>query len=284
MTEGDYEKAKRDLAERLFQLRLQAGYAAAKDFAAVLGWKPSKVSKIENGKQLPSDADMSQWHHAVDAAPELITQAQAELRDLRLAAANWQRQLRSGHRARQDRDAREEGASSVIRAVDLLAVPGLLQTPACARRILMTQADLHDVPADDVDAAVRARMKRQQVLYDDDKTIEILTTEAALGMGPFTKAEKLEQIDRLVSVVGLQNVRFGVIPRFTELPNLLLHGWWIVDDEVVVELAHAEDRLTDPDIVAFYGRLTDRLWTVAATGEAARTVLLRMASELGAQD
>jgi hypothetical protein len=170
----------------------------------------------------------------------------------------------------------------VIRAVDVMAVPGLLQTPEYARSILLTQADLLGIPAGDVDAAVKARMRRQQVLYAPDKQIEILVAEAALGMAVCTAGEMRAQIDRLGSVIGLPNVRFGVLPLHTQYPHLLPHGFWIVDAEVIIELAHAEVRITDPEQVAIYAKLADRLWSVAAEGGAARTLLLRQAAELAA--
>lgn len=273
---GTFENQRLKFADRLVQLREQTGMAA-KDLAAMLGWHASKVSKIETGKQTPSDDDVRQWLTAVGASDELVEQLRDQLRDLRIAQSAWRRQLRSGHRARQEQDAREERDASVIRAVDLMAVPGLVQTPAHARRVLLTQADLLEVPAGDVEAAVNARMRRQQILYEPGKRIEILTTEAALGMSVCPPVDLRPQIDRLVSVIGLSNVRFGVLPLHVEYPHLLPHGFWIVDNEVTIELVHAELRITDPEQVAIYNKLTDRLWTVAVEGDEARKLLLRLA-------
>jgi len=52
------------------------------------------------------------------------------------------------------------------------------------------------------------------------------------------------------------------------------HGFWIVDDVVFVETVSGEERVTDPDQVAVYERLADRLWSAAVTGDDARAVLL----------
>ena len=276
---GTFEKQRIEYADRLVRLREQTGMAA-KDLAAMLGWQASKVSKIETGKQTPSDDDVRQWLTALGASDELVEEMRDQLRDLRIAQSTWRRQLRAGHRTRQERDAREERDAMVIRAVDVMAVPGLVQTPQYARRVLLTQADLLEVPAGDVDAAVNARMRRQQVLYESSKQIEILVAEAALGMSVCTPAEMRPQIDRLLSAVGLPNVRFGVLPLRVEYPHLLPHGFWIVDDEVTVELVHAELRITDPEQVAIYSKLADRLWDMAVEGDEARTLLLRLAAEL----
>ena len=274
-----FEKQRLEFADRLVQLREQTGMAA-KDLAAMLGWHPSKVSKIETGKQTPSDEDVRAWLTAVGASDELVERMRDQLRDLRIAQSTWRRQLRSGHRARQDRDAREEQDASVIRAVDVMAVPGFVQTPQYARRILLTQADLLEVPAGDVDAAVKARMRRQQVLYEPEKHIEILVAEAALGMAVCPPEEMRPQVDRLQSVIGLPNVRVGVLPLHVEYPHLLPHGFWIVDNEVTVELVHAELRIIDPEQVAIYSKLTDRLWSVALEGNDARALLARVAAAL----
>ena len=276
---GTFENQRLEYADQLVRLREQVGMAA-KDLAVMLGWHASKVSKIETGKQTPTDDDVRQWLAALGASDELVEQMRDQLRDLRIAQSAWRRQLRAGHRARQERDVREERDASVIRAVDVMAVPGLVQTPQYARRILLTQADLLEVPAGDVDTAVNARMRRQQVLYESGKQIELLVAEAALGMAVCPPSEMRPQVDRLLSVIGLPNVRFGVLPLHVEYPHLLPHGFWIVDDEVTVELVHAELRITDPEQVAIYSKLADRLWNVAVEGDEARTLLLRLAAGL----
>ncbi|MBP2323228.1 hypothetical protein JOF56_003613 [Kibdelosporangium banguiense] len=42
-----------------------------------------------------------------------------------------------------------------------------------------------------------------------------------------------------------------------------------------------EHRTNDPDEVALYSKLTDRLWAVAAEGDEARTRLLRVLDAIG---
>ena len=82
------------------------------------------------------------------------------------------------------------------------------------------------------------------------------------------------QLDRLVSATSLPGVRVGLLPAYRPLPNLLPHGFWIVDDVVSLETVTGEDRITDPEQVAVYRRLTDRLWSAAVTDDDARAVLL----------
>lgn len=267
-----FDKRRLEFGDQLCHLRQVAGLAA-KVFAERLGWQPSKVSKLENGKQLPSDDDLTTWLAALDWPPDVVETMRDSLRELRIMQAAWRRQLRAGHRARQEQDAREENEATLIRAVDVMAVPGLLQTADYARAILATQANLLEIPAGDIDDAVRARLRRQQILYEPGRTIEILVAESALGMPVCGPHAMIAQIDRLVSAVGLPSVRLGILPMYVVYPNLLPNGYWVVDDEVFIEHVSGELRIDDADQVAVYNRLTDRLWAVAAEGDQARAIL-----------
>lgn len=267
-----YESRRLEFADRLVGLRTVADLQA-KDVAAALGWDATKVSKIERGRQTPSDADLTAYLNAVGAASDVVERMRHDLRELRITHAAWRHQLRTGQRARQEQDAREESVATVLRAVDVMAVPGLLQIAEYARAVLTTQTELLDVPAGDVDAAVRARLLRQRILYEPGRQIEILVAEAALATAVCSPAVMAAQLDRLVSAIGLPEVRFGVLPQYHRYPNLLPVGYWIVDDEVYVEHVSGELRVDEDDQVAVYNRLTDRLWQVAVEGDAARAII-----------
>lgn len=273
---ASFEARRLEFGDRLRQLREHAGFTGT-ELATGLGWQQSKVSKIERGRQTPSDQDVQDWGSALELPDDAIAELRAELRTLRVEQIGWRRQLRDGHRARQEQSGRTAKSATVMRGVALMAVPGLLQTPDYARAIFASQASLLEVP-DDVDAAVAARAERQQVLYDSTKTIEILIAQAALMHPVCDRMVLAGQIDRLISVVGLPTVRFGMLKAGQQLPHLLPHGYWIMDDRVLVETAAEELRITDPDQVALYNRLTDRLWTVAIEGDEARSLLSRIAT------
>jgi transcriptional regulator with XRE-family HTH domain len=266
-----YETQRLEFGDRLAALR-EGADLQQKDLAAALGWDPSKVSKLERGRQLPTDVDLTRWVQATDADDHL-DQMRDELRRLRIAHGSWRRQVRAGHRARQEQDAREENAASVIRAVDIMAVPGLLQIADYARAVFLTQADLLDTSAADVDEAVRARLRRSQILYEPGRTVEILVAESALSTAVCSPSVMVAQLDRLAAVVGLPGVRFGVLPAYRRLPYLLPSGFWIVDREVFVEHAAGELRIDDEDQVATYDKLADRLWGAALEGDDALALI-----------
>jgi transcriptional regulator with XRE-family HTH domain len=266
-----YETQHLAFGDQLAALRNAAGMQS-KDLAVALGWDASKVSKLERGRQMPSDADVIDWLRAVSAEDQLEPMRE-RLRQLRILRGAWRRQLRTGHKARQEADAREEGAASVIRVVEVMTIPGLLQTPDFARAIFISQAELLGVPSDDVDEAVRARMRRTQILYEPGRTIEILIAESALSTAVCPPVVMVAQLDRLVSAIGIPNVRIGVLPAFRQQTHLLSAGFWIVDDEVFIEHAGTELHIDDPEQVAVYSRLATSLWAEAAEGEDARLII-----------
>ena len=59
-------------------------------------------------------------------------------------------------------------------------VPSLLQTAQYARFPIAEGVVLHGARADEVDAAVSARLQRQQFLYDPSKRFEFLLAEPVL--------------------------------------------------------------------------------------------------------
>jgi transcriptional regulator with XRE-family HTH domain len=275
---GDFESRRLEFADRLRALRERAGRTGV-ELAAALGWQQSKVSKIERGRQTPADSDVVAWLRELDAPQATVEGMRGDLRELRVEQITWRRQLRDGHRARQEQAVLQAHSVVVRRGVSVMAVPGLVQTAAYARAVFQTQTDLLEVPSD-VEAAVAARIERQRVLYDPSKRIEILISQSALShpvCGPDVLAG---QLDRLMSVIGLSTVRLGLLPSGRVLPHLLPHGYWILDDVVLVETVSEELRIVDPEQVALYHRLTDRLWSAAVTDDEARAVLTGIAATL----
>ena len=62
-------EARRVLGQRLRELRKQAGITG-QQLAESLSWPPSKVSKLENGRQTPTDDDIRSWTVTTDSEEE----------------------------------------------------------------------------------------------------------------------------------------------------------------------------------------------------------------------
>lgn len=271
----DPQQRRLALGDELAVLLHGAGMSG-RQFAASVGWQASKVSRILNGKQAVTDADIITWCKATGVSAAESQRLRSVLRSIRVEEMRWARQLDAGHRALQeDMDAAEHSAAR-IRVVDVTLIPGLVQTGEYAAELFRSLATVRQ-STPDTDAAVRARMQRQQVLYDSTKTIELLVAEVAL-LYPVGDATVMRgQIDRLLAVQGLPSVRFGVLPVGVSLPVPLLHGFYILDEHVMVETLHREVPADDPEDVALYGRIADTLWSVAAEGDDARAILLECA-------
>lgn len=273
------DKRRLQFGDRLRTLRKVAGFATGKAIAERLDWPASKVSRLENGQQLATDDDLQAWLKAVAAPPSVATDVRDELLEIRLELDSWRRQLRTGHTPRQERAAELERRAHAITFVEFFVIPGLAQTAEYARAVLTAGAELLGTPRDTEDA-VRARMRRQDVLYDPTKQIEILVAESALRYPICSPTVMAAQLDRLQGLMGIEHIRFGVIPLGTRLATVPMHGYVILDDLVLIEITHTEVATVDLADHALYQRLTAALWTSAAEGDAARRILLQVSRDL----
>ncbi|MGH3631154.1 MAG: helix-turn-helix domain-containing protein [Sciscionella sp.] len=273
----DFEQRRTRFGDHLRQLREDAGLTG-KQLARELGWNAPKVSKLENGNQTASQDDLDAWLVALSPDQETAEQLRAELDAVRAEKVTWKRQVRAGYKARQVKAAQLEADATVIRAVEYGVVPGLLQTPDYARHVLLSAAELHG-GGQDIPEAVRARMQRQQVLYEPGKTIEFLMAETALWHPIAPASVMVGQIHRLIAAIGTPNLRFGILPASQRLPLVVPHGYWIIDQVVLVETLTDETRIVDSDQVSTYNQVTDRLWSSALEGDEARHLLLRVAEQ-----
>ncbi len=274
---GEWLNQPGGLAERLQRLRKAAGLTGDR-LAEIAGWPRSKVPKIENGRQMPTDADIRAWAEASgqpDAIPELLDllgEAQAVHRQ-------WRHKLREGHAALQEEfDAlvREAGH---IRNFEVVSVPGLLQTQDYARYRALEAVRVHGAAGEGVDAAVTARMRRQEVLYDSSKTFEFVVTEAAFRLLPCPRPVMLAQLDRLMTASTLSNVTLGIIPFDAELAVMPMLGFLAADDLTVVETFTSADTLGGQES-AKCRQIFKELMAESVTGDEARRLIAVAAEEL----
>jgi hypothetical protein len=159
--------------------------------------------------------------------------------------------------------------------MEIAVIPGLLQTGPYARSILEQVQAVFGIS--DVDAAIQARMRRQDVLYDSSKRFEFLMTEAALMFLPCPPEVMLGQLDRLMSL-AMANVTIGIIP-FGQLSLTPVNGFLLLDDYLVVETYSGEDE-EHGDESEIHSRIFDLLMNESATGENARRLIASAAERL----
>ncbi|MFI7632594.1 helix-turn-helix domain-containing protein [Nonomuraea sp. NPDC049400] len=273
-----FQQARVDLGSQLRQLR-EAAQLSGKELAQRLRWQPSKVSRLENARQTATEDDVVVWAKAVRASPdttdELIRQAIALLE----RHDDWKQRHRSGLAAIQE-DIRDlESRTKLFRVFEPGIIVGLLQTSEYARHVFRKVKRLYSA-ADQIDAAVRVRMQRQEILYDRTRTFRFVVTEAALRTALAPPEVMRGQLDRLLAVSTLPNVEFGVIPFCSELPSSPINGFWIYNEAMVSVATMTKDLvLREPDDIAFYVRAFDDYAKVAELEEAGRAIILRILHE-----
>lgn len=271
-------EARDALAKRLRELRQRADMSG-RQLAESLSWPPSKVSKLENGRQTPTDEDIRGWAHATNSEDE--TEALlASLYTLEIQHAEWQRQLKTGLKPHQQEIADLDTRTRLFRAFESTFIPGLLQTAEYARARFAQSVTVFKV-RNDISEAVKARVQRQEILYRSDKRFHFVLTEAALRYRLCPQEIMLGQLDRLVSFSQLLNVKLGIIGFETAYVIAPAHGFWLLDDSrVMVETFSAELNLAQPQELALYSGIFDSLAAVASYGRAARTIINRVIEDL----
>jgi transcriptional regulator with XRE-family HTH domain len=276
----DFQHGREALGARLRELRAEAGLDG-KTLASRLGWQRSKVSRLQNGRQTATEDDLDAWARAV-GVPEQAAELKARLRGLESQQRHWRRQLAAGHAPVQDRYVVEYQRTSTVHGYEATVIPGLFQTPEYARHLLVQNAELMQSPRD-TDAAVAARMRRQEVLYQPGKLFRVLLWEAALYASVGPREVMAGQLDRLVGLIGMSTVELGIVPLGAPMPLTPKHGFWIFDGErVVVETINTELQYDAADDLSLYLRAWDHLADAAAYGPKAHRLIARARAAVAA--
>lgn len=271
-------EARAALGKRLRELRQQADLSG-RQLAESLSWPPSKVSKLENGRQTPIDDDIRGWTRATNSESEAEALL-ASLHTLEVQHAEWQRQLKTGLKPHQQEIAELDAKVKLFRAFESTFIPGLLQTAEYARARFAQSITVFKM-RNDINEAVQARVKRQDILYRPDKRFHFVLTEAALRYRLCSPGIMLGQLDRLIAFAALPNVKLGIIGFETAYVVAPAHGFWLLDgDRVMVETFSAELNLAQPQEVTLYSGIFDSLAGIASYGRPARAIITRVIDDL----
>lgn len=263
-------QAKEALGGRLRDLRKDAGLTG-RHFALLAGWHSSKVSKIEYGKQTPSEDDIRIWcHHCgtPDQADELIATA----RNIESMYVEWRRRLRTGTRRRQEKSLALESETRLLRWYEPVLVPGILHTAEYAEAVMRRVIDFYETP-DDLEAGVAARMERQQILYTGNRRFHFILAQQALWTQVGDAEVTVGQLDRLLTVLSLARVRIGIIPAHSAY-RVPTSQFIMFDDRMVhVETISAELAIAQPREIALYARAFQGLSQLAVYEKAAKGLI-----------
>lgn len=234
----------------------------------------ARLSRIETGAAIPTARDMTLLLdlYGVHGEPrrELETLAAAALsvvKDQRLV-------VQRGHTAAmQARWSRIVNDSTSVRAYHPAMVIGALQVPAYAGVVL------------DLDAGAMQERAAQRESLDSRPTQQhvLIQTEGSLRSVVGSVEVMAEQIARLVEVSRLPNVRLGVIPAHRPMAFTCGTAFHLFQGDkfvaAVVGLEVASATLTEPEDIAHFTALFERLAATAVYDDEAREVLGRITDE-----
>lgn len=265
------DQARASLGVRLRDIRRDAGLSGT-GLARLSGWQPSKITKIEHGRQTPSEEDLRVWCercHALAELPDLI----AAVRSIETQFAEWRRIIRGGIKRRQQASAAVYERARLFRIYEPAVIPGLLQTRDYAVAVLSTSISFFRVP-DDTEESADARIERQRVLTHGDRRFHMLLGEQCLHTNVGGAEVMAAQLERLLELLRLPRLRLGVIPFGAPYRVPLNNGFWIMDEALVqFDTYSAELSLIRPDEIALYGRAFERLAALAVYGPEARAII-----------
>ncbi|MEU7924842.1 helix-turn-helix transcriptional regulator [Micromonospora sp. NPDC049801] len=246
-----------------------------------LGWaSTSKLSRIELGQSRPDLADVLDLLD-VYQVPNPVRDALIVIARDAATSRGWWKALGEMSERQRVYAELEAGAADIVEYQPAL-VPGLLQTAAYARSRVAAGVLL--TPEVDVEAEVRARALRQEVLRRaDPPRYTAVLAEAVCDPGDLPVDVWREQLRHLVAVTGLAHVTVRLLPRGLAgggLHPLTPYSWYAFPDPedprtVMLEALTTDVRLATVLDVDRYERMTEALLAAALSPEETVTVLAR---------
>lgn len=267
------------IATKLRKVRSDAGLTG-RALAAKLDWPDYKISKLENGRQMPTVEELTAWAEACEtnkATSELLYHVLEEASSLHLTwrgRANTKNVQLSYLELTQQTDE--------LRAFEIDIIPGHLQIPDYAMAIQRSLAgETGPITPEITDDKAATRLKSSQLLYDNSKSFWFLMAEAALRFRYAPATAMRAQLAHIGAVAGLPNVEIGIIPFDTELGTVLYNGFAIYDGLVKVENRSTEATYQpDTERANTYIEVWPRLWAQALTGDDARRLVQTTADSI----
>lgn len=263
------------LAQELVRVRDLAGVSGRELARRLKNARPDlkasqgTISRIETGQVLPTLPVVRAWLDLCEV-DDLNRERIVDLAEAAHGETRPWKELLQEERHLQGVARQRELAAVRVRNFQPTIVPGLLQTPEYASSLIpladMTGSTEHE-------AAVAERLARQQVLYGEGRRFQFVMTEHVLRWAPGPRGLLTAQLDRIASLAGLDTVDIAVVP--VDAPVLVpWHNFVIWEPAdgppfVTTELVHGEQELHDPDQVALYEKLWDRMWSSSAAGDEA---------------
>lgn len=265
-------QARKDLGARLRQLRRSAGLTG-QAVAAATSQHVTRVSRIENGVQAPTEKNIRDWCHACGADAE-IAELIATARSVESAYLEWARQTRAGMRRLGElHSITAYRRTTTFRIHEPTVLPGIFQTEAYIRRMLAFWYAFLDAPAD-TEATVAMRAQLTAAALTPAKRIAVVLGEQAIRTRRGSPDEHADQLAYLLTLMRLPYVSVGIIPANAQRHAIATIGFWIYDDNAVaLETPTAAIKVARPKEIALYVKMFDQLQAEAIYGHDARRLI-----------
>lgn len=249
------------------------------------GWRQPKISRIENGSQLPTKSETIAWAAAVGADPAPLLALRAK------AAAEWDAFKdritgAGGPAAFQDElRALESSCTTLLGEYQPALVPGLLQTAAFMREMADGEEFLAEngISSETLGPLIAAKIRRQAILHEGGRQVVHVLGEAVLHtrVGKVTVETMAGQLMHLAETATMPGHELSIIPFAIASPIAPASGFVLYDqDLVVVETLSGRLQITDPEMIIRYGRWLQLLRQSAIKGDDAAGMCRRAAREL----
>jgi transcriptional regulator with XRE-family HTH domain len=261
---------RQDLGTRLRILRMRA-QLTGRELAELLGWDPSKVSRVEHAKTIPTPAEARAWAHHVgadDQADDLAAQAES----VDAAYTAWRSVQQTGLRQLQEASTDLFDRTRRLQGYESRVIPGLFQTLAYST-VVLEQARARRGSPDDVAEAAAARNRLRTRVLDGPATIAYVIEEHVLR-SPVAPAEVMAELGaQLVADTHRPNVSIGIIPIGPRVRNGVEN--FAVFDGILVrtQLVGGRFAVNTPSDVAEYLRTFEELSGMAVYGDEARAII-----------
>jgi transcriptional regulator with XRE-family HTH domain len=274
---NEVHQAREALGFRLGDIRKDAR-VSGRQLAALAGWHFTKISKIEHGRSMPSDADIELWCFHCGAESQ-IADLTAAARGIEKMYVELKRLLRTGTAQYQQELLDEETMTRHFRIFDPALVPGALQTPGYATVRLSEFADMVGIPAD-ISATVAVRMERARLLLSGERLFHVVLGEHALRAALADRDVMEDQLHHLLEISSLPRLRLGILPTLVR-HYMTFCGFWIFDDrEAQTETYSAAIRITQPREIAMYAKVFEHYSRRAVYGQQARDLISQAITDL----
>lgn len=272
-------QARRELGARLRQLRKSAGLTG-QALAEATGQHFTRISRIENGVQAPTERNIRDWCAACGAHDQ-IADLIATAHSVDSAYQEWTRLSRAGMRRLGElHSIASYQRTTTFRIHEPIVLPGIFQTETYIRQMLAFWYEFLDAP-DDTDATVAMKTERTAIALSPVKRIAVVLGEQAIRTRYGTPEEHADQLTHLLSLMQLPFVTVGVIPADIQRRAVATIGFWIFDrNAVALETPTAAVKVTRPHEIGRYLAMFDRLRKEAIHGRDARRLISSVLASL----